>query len=641
MSIRDSIEKRLLRRGAVMVQMVLFGGTVAIGVAALAVDTGMMFSARQELQSAADAAALAAAAKLGSSGDARALATLEAESIANANRVMGSDADLLEADVVFGHAVLVAEKYDFYPNSQPYDAVRVKVRRDQTVQDGPVSLLFAKSFGKGTANVSASAVAMIVPRDISLVIDLSGSMNDDSELRHYSRFESEKSGFIDGVQINLHQIWKHLPVASGKAGVKNGQNPAAPGVASVGDNQPATGAGTPQSAGGYAGAGNEPSGGAGTASGPRFGWMTGWGDDIVLGSYSPQSDSGFYYIPRSQTCASADVIANLTESGYTSAERSALLSGSNDSDDSRYRRRVQVLLGLAGWKSGKSGGKYSSGGNGDDRVDSNELTQAVSYPYSDGSWSGYVDYAASSSTQMKATDSNLRYRYGLKTFVNYLLEQVPANNQTPQLAGTPEEPLFSVKNAVQLMINDIIMLDTMDHASLETFAQYGNHRIDLYDASLGASQAEALQQIADQLFTFQASHDTSTTNIGGGMQMAIEELTSNRARSAASKMIILLTDGKPNVDDRNEYVGNNDARAINWAQSQAQAARDLGVSIFTIGVGGDLNEELLVEMASKPENYFFADNQPDNAKGGQPLYVDQLKDIFRTLGGKRPVQLIQ
>lgn len=633
--------KRSRRKGTVMVQVALFGGTVAVGVAALAIDTGMMFSARQELQSAADAAALAAAAKLGGTNEALENARAEAAQVANSNRVMGENADLLDADVVFGHAVLVADKYDFYPNSQPYDAVRVTVRRDQTVSDGPVSLLFANTFGKGSAQISASAVAMLVPRDIALVIDLSGSMNDDSELRHYTRFESERSGYIDGVQINLNAIWTTLPVSSGKAGIRNGRNPAQPGAAAFGDNQPATGAGTPQTAAGYGGSGNEPSGGSGAPAGPRFGWMTGWGDEIALGSYNPTSDSGLYCIPQNSTCTDSDVIANLAEAGYTSSERSALLSGSSDFGYGEYQRRVQVLLGLAGWKSGKSGGKYSSGGNGDNRIDSNELTQNVTYPYTQGGWDDFVNYMSASNTFMASTDSNLKYRYGLKTFVNYVLERQAEHSQTPELASTPEEPLYSVKNAVQVMIDDLIAMNTMDHVSLETFAQYGNHRLDLFDSSGGVPPAVSLQNIADRMFTYQAAYESSTTNIGAGVERAIEELTSERARSAASKMIILLTDGKPNVDSSNRITGNNDPSAVGWAEDQAQAAKDQGMSIFTIGVGGDVNEDLLTEMASKPENYFFADNQPDPTKGGQPYYVAQLREIFRTLGGRRPVQLIK
>jgi hypothetical protein len=50
---------------------------------------------------------------------------------------------------------------------------------------------------------------------------------------------------------------------------------------------------------------------------------------------------------------------------------------------------------------------------------------------------------------------------------------------------------------------------------------------------------------------------------------------------------------------------------------------------------------MLIDMASQPENYYFADNAPDASNGGLPIYVNELKQIFETLGGKRPVRLIQ
>lgn len=626
------------RRGSVIVQSVIFGGTVALGVAALAVDTGLMFSARQELQSAADAAALAAASQLGARADALDRARTEAQKFANANRVAGDNADLIDSDVVFGRAELVGDKYQFLPGATPNDAVRVTLRRDQNAEDGPVSLLFAKVFDMDSARLSASATAMLVPRDISLVIDLSASMNDDSELRHYKRFASERTGYIDGVQINLSEIWNHLPVSTGRAGIRNGSNPTAPGACTSSDDQPGTGPGSPTSASGYLGSSGGSSGGD---VGPRWGWMTGFGDTVTLGSYNPTSDGGLYYIPRYSTCSDADVIANLTEAGYTSAERSAILGGSYDSDSSAYRARVKVMLGLSGWKSGKSGGKYTGGGDGDNKVESGELTQNVDYPFNSGSWDDAINYVSSSSTQMEATDPNLRYRYGLKTVINYLLENRPSHYQTPELADTPEEPLFSVKNAVQVLVDDLIACETQDQLSLETFAQYGQHRVDLITANETHTLAEAFQSIADDLFGYQAGHDTSITNIGGGLEQAIEELNSERARSAARKYIILLTDGKPNVNQYNQSVGNNAPSALSWAIDRATAAKEQNMTVFTVGVGGDVDADLLGEMASGPDKYFFADNQPDPDNGGQPKYVRQLRQIFSDIGAKRPVRLIQ
>ena len=632
--------RSMRRRASVLTQTVMFGSAVGVGMAALAVDTGLMYSSKAELQNAADSAALAAASQLGTSSDAQALAAAEGAAFSSLNKVAGNYADLMESDVVFGHAVLNGTRFDFNANELPYDAVRVTLRRDQTVADGPVSMLFGKALGVEGADLAASATAMLTPRDISIVIDLSGSMNDDSEMRHYDDFPSETGGTRPGVKVNLEDVWLALPCEKGNNGVGNGIDPQPPGNPGNQNDQPGTGPGSPNSQGGNTSPGAEPTG-PGGCTGPRWGWMTGFGNEIILGSYTPVGDPGLYYIPRYSTCSDSDVINNITESGYSAEERSALLSGQYDSSTTSYRNRVKVLLGLAGWRSKKTGGKYNGGpGNRDNVVDSNELHQQASWPFDGGSWDDYLSYIMSGSTQMAATDSNFRYRYGIKTVVNYLLEKQADNDDCPELVDAPEMPLKSVKDAVQTMIDIIVSMETQDHVSLETFAQYGYHEVNLQTATSESELYAALAEIPATLNQRQAGHYTSITNIGAGVQKGIDELTSSRGRTSAAKVLIVLTDGKPNTNSSGAHVGNDAPEAVNWALDQADEAKDMGITVYTIGVGGDVNASLCEDMASEPEFYFYADSNPDPVTG-QPMYVSQLQDIFETLGTKRPVRLIQ
>lgn len=632
---RTGAQRRFLRRATILTQTVIFGGAVGVGVAALAVDTGLMFSAKSELQSAADAAALAAASQLSNYENTAAVTVAEAATYASLNKVAGDGADVIDADVVLGHAVLDGERFGFLPGEQPFDAVRVTLRRDQTVADGPVSLLFGQTLGVDGARLTASATAMLVPRDISVVIDLSGSMNDDSELRHYKNFTSESDGSTrPGVQINLEDVWLAMPCEKGNNGVGNGIDPAPPGNPSNHNDQPGTGPGSPNSQGGNPSPGADPAPGGG-CGGPRWGWMTGFGGTITLGSYSPAGDPGLYYIPRNATCSDADVISNLTEAGYNAAERAALLSGANDGTLTYYYNRVKVCLGLAGWRSKKTGSKYSGGpGNGDNRVDTNELFQETSYSFNGGSWSEWLNYMASTSTQLYATDSAFRYRYGIKTFVNYLLEKHSHNVRCPELASAPEYPLRSVKDAVQALVDTIVDLETQDFCSLEIFATTSRHEVDLTGPEGGVTAAAALQVIPDTLYQRQAGHYNQTTCIGCGVNEGINELRSDRARGSAAKVIIMLTDGKPNV-------GGGGMSAENYCIDRAQYAKENNMTLYTIGVGADVNAELLEEMAQIGNGqYFFADSSPDPVTG-LPMYVTQLQEIFQTLGGKRPVRLIQ
>ncbi len=581
-----------LRQGTAMVQAVIFGSVVGVGIAALSVDTGLMFSSKQELQNAADAAALAAASQLGASSDPTSAAAQEAALYASQNAVAGQGVSVdVEADLVFGHAVLNGEKFDFLPNELPLDAVRVTLRRDQTAADGPVSLLFGKMLGVGSADLVASATAMLVPRDIAVVIDFSASMNDDSELRHYKQFPSESGGTRPGVQINLKECWQAL-------------------------------------------------------GSPTWGQLNNWGSELLLGAYNPTSDPGLWKVQKSSACTESAVNSQLLARSYSSAEVSALLSGSGDSTTARYRNRVKVILGVAEWRSGKSGGKYGSGGggNGDNYVDDSEVINKLAFPYPSGSsntvWDTYVDYVSGTS-QMTSTDTNFRYRFGLKTFLNFLYEQRPSYSNTPVLYMTPAQPLQSVKNSVDAMINLIVDLETQDHVSLEAFGQYGYHLHNLTVPSSPSLLPLALQEIPDTLECYQAGHFTSYTNIGAGFEKALAELTGPRARSAAAKVVILLTDGKPNINSAGTYVGDNAAQAIDWAEDQANALKSLGATVYVVGVGGDVNPGLCEQLASRSENYFFADSTPDPDNDNQPVYVTKLQEIFQTLGGKRPVRLIQ
>lgn len=605
------------RKAAVLTQAVLFGSTVGVGVAALAVDTGLMYASKSELQSAADSAALAAASQLGSTENATAQAVSQAATFAGLNKVAGDEAALVDTDVVLGHAVLNGTQYDFQPNQQPYDAVQVRLRRDQTVADGPVSLVFGHAIGMDGARISATATAMLVPRDISVVIDLSGSMNDDSELRHSQQFPSEISGDPDkpGVQVNLRDIWCAL---NGPAPSR----PYAPGLPT--ETQ-------------YAG-----------DTGPTWGQMTNWGSQIILGSYNATTDSGLLYLKKSVNCTDSATQTQLVTRNYKTAasaspstmnEVDCLMKGTKDSSYSNnFRNRAKVILGLAEWRSGKSNSKYGSGvgGDADDKVEDSELTAALSYPsgMSGGSWDDWVNNYVPASTEMSQTDSNLRYRYGLKTFVNYLLEKRASNSQTPILASAPELPMTSVKDAVQTLIDTIVELETQDHCSLEIFATSGRHEVDLTTPTGSESLSDLLQEIPDTLYQRQAGHYDSTTCIGCGLDKGYLELTSVRARTAAAKVIILLTDGKPNV-------GGGGDSPEDYAVDRAEVAADAGMTIYTIGVGGDANDGFLEDIATIGHGeYFFADNAPD-PDTGQPQYVEKLQEIFESLGGKRPVRLIQ
>ncbi|MBL8878385.1 MAG: VWA domain-containing protein [Phycisphaerales bacterium] len=587
--------KQYLRRGGVVVQVALFS-TVIVGMGALAIDVGAMYTTRTELQAAVDASALAAAGMLAGDGinDPVELAAKTADDIAALNPVLrqfvGIDAD---RDIVFGSATYDADRqrFTFSEGGNSFDAVRVTVRRTSDSEGGPLNMTFAHMFGYRTKDLWASATAVLIPRDISVVIDLSGSMNDDSEFYHYRRYQGDNGVWRDGIDVNLRDIWCSL----------NGPAPTYP----------------------YdPGAENETEYAGDT--GPVVGAMTTWGSAIAPETYSPSSDSGLWYIPRSATCTSSAARTSLQARAYTTDEITVLFSGSNDGNSTHFKNRSAVICGLASWRSGRAGGQ--SGGDGDSLVESGELTW-IAYPSYRQSWSwlDYMTYVQSSGTAMYRANSQLRYRYGLKTYANFLLENQPRSSQT-QLWATPEQPLQSVKDAVQSMINVIEALQSMDHVSLEIFAQTSRHEVNLTDQ---------LQQVPTRLNARQAAHYDSVTNIAGGMNQGIIELTSTRARGAAKKVMVLMSDGKPNVDSSGDYAGEDNPAVIQWCYDVAQNAANAGIQIYTVSVGGDADPELMTQIAEITGGQHF------HAEGTPEEYRDQLELIFRTLGGRRPVALIQ
>lgn len=582
-------------RGGVVVQVALFS-TVMVGMGALAIDVGAMYTTRTELQAAVDAAALAAASNLVGDGvdDPRTMAILAADEFARRNSVLrrhvGIDAD---RDIEFGSAAYdgARQRFTFRPGGQNFDAVRVTVRRTANSQGGALQLTFAQLFGYRSKDLWASATAVLIPRDIAVVIDLSGSMNDDSEFYHYRRYRGDDGSWRDGIQINLRDIWCAL----------NGPPPTYPYIPSS--------EGTSE----YA-----------TDTGPTIGAMSVWGSEIIPETYNPTTDPGLWYIPKSATCTSTAARNSLQSRGYTNDEINVLCSGSSDGNATHFRNRSAVICGLASWNSGRSGGR--AGGDGDALVENGELVW-IGYPdfRVNWTWADYVTYMQSSSTAMYSANSAFRYRYGLKTFTNFLLENRPRANQT-RLWGTPEQPLQAVKDAVQAMINVIEALDSMDHVSLEVFAQTSRHEVNLTDN---------LQLVPTRLNGRQAAHYDSVTNIAGGMNQAIIELTSTRARSAAKKVMVLMSDGKPNVDSNGDYAGEDSPVVIQWCLDVAQNAANAGIQIYTVSVGGDADPELMAQIAEITGGQHF------HAEGTPEEYRDQLEMIFRTLGGRRPVALIQ
>lgn len=96
--------------------------------------------------------------------------------------------------------------------------------------------------------------------------------------------------------------------------------------------------------------------------------------------------------------------------------------------------------------------------------------------------------------------------------------------------------------------------------------------------------------------------DTSSpgTALHLGILAATEELTSPRHNPDSNTSLVLLTDGRQSHPD-----------GVQAVRDAADRAKQAGITIVTVGLGTDLDSDLLRDVASEPELYFPAPNAED------------------------------
>jgi Flp pilus assembly protein TadG len=168
------------RRGAVL-PLVTLSLIALLGFLALAIDIGMLLVAKTQAQNVADVAAMTGARTIdGSPSSNLANATANAQAIAGLNVVLGNPVTPSEMTITHG-----AYHYDpvqqlFIPQFPPQAPDSYSLTQVTVTPSRPSG--FAKIFGVTMLSVSATSIAAHRPRDICLVLDYSGSMNNESDL---------------------------------------------------------------------------------------------------------------------------------------------------------------------------------------------------------------------------------------------------------------------------------------------------------------------------------------------------------------------------------------------------------------------------------------------------------------------------
>lgn len=172
--------------------------------------------------------------------------------------------------------------------------------------------------------------------------------------------------------------------------------------------------------------------------------------------------------------------------------------------------------------------------------------------------------------------------------------------------GTPPEPLESAKKAAQTFVNLLQARDTFG------FLSYATTPTKPIEQTLTADRTVIMSAIAGVTMGVDG---TQYTNMGDAFTAALAELTSPRHREDARKVIVFLTDGDV-TRPINPKTGTADrAYAAQYAQTAAEAAKQAGVIIYTIGFGDFLaapapevarDAALIRNLASDPANYYEA-----------------------------------
>ena len=105
------------------------------------------------------------------------------------------------------------------------------------------------------------------------------------------------------------------------------------------------------------------------------------------------------------------------------------------------------------------------------------------------------------------------------------------------------------------------------------------------------------------------------TNMGEGLEKANDEFVAHH-REDTLMATIILSDGLVNVDREGNYYDEEEDRtpAMNYVREEADVAEDMGIIIYTIGLGEEsssFDEDLLKEIVRNGGNYYRAPSAED------------------------------
>jgi len=170
--------------------------------------------------------------------------------------------------------------------------------------------------------------------------------------------------------------------------------------------------------------------------------------------------------------------------------------------------------------------------------------------------------------------------------------------------GNPPEPISAVLKSASAFVDNLRL---NDQVAVVTFATKSDLVLPLAKSFNSAS--DLIKKL-----TIDPKEERGSTNTGSALVSAKTELGSDRHSDAARRVVVLLTDGLANEPE---------PEPEQFALSQAKSLKADDVTIYTIGLGGDVNMNFLKQLASSPNMSF---NAPTTATLGN-IYHTITADI--------------
>ena len=576
-SLVNRFSKASARRGNIIL-LSAFVITMALGFAAFSIDVGYLAVAKGQLQSAVDAATLAAAMELNPNIDQTVVETNAknaASEVAGLNSVGNHSGLLLDPslDIELGrrdwNSSSSAFVFAFGPTAVPYNIVRITGRLDNVwnattgqTEDRRLPLFFAPAIDQDNVTMKVGSVATYQPRDMMLVLDYSGSMNDDTEFKNCNELGHAT------INAAIDTMWTELGQPT------YGNMPYAPTYLTV--------EGVPADA---------------TNNTPH-----------ITVEYRRNE------VKVTSTITLSKVILKDSSGGLLAFNN---LSGTTGvfQDDQKIRR-VWVESGSNIAISGYNAGERFSFDDAD--IVGHLGLNAVTYPHPSGSWTDFVSYVNDSAN---VNEANYRSKFGAKCLINYWNESKSMYSQTPGLAVCSTQPLTAAKNASDVLCDYITTVEADDKVGLAIYTHPNSN-----GAFMESGLTHNVPSIKPLYRNRQAGHYDTLTNIGGGLKVAREELENN-GRQDAYRVIVLMTDGVANRPSSNPEQ---------WAIQQANLCKASKIKIMAIALGLGADEDLMLELAEITGGKRFI------VPGGGTIseYEAQLMQVFQDIAADRPLKLL-